>query len=195
MYCFCSHVVWEFTDDASLAHAKAERSSHLLHMHETHELHAQEAYWTEVQVTSDNNVDQLTGGRWLPFPADATLLSRKLPRKIEPVNLNLEWTLVGLPVVNKKVVAQLYDRTDCNMTLRQFSRAALLQHERLKKSRIEINTGGSASKSSFTLDQSDKEMETNFEAMTSIMNYLCLRYVLSLSLLIICSVLMVAFVF
>ena len=129
------------------------------------------------QVTSDNNVDQLTNGRFLPFPASASILSRKIPRKIEPVNLNLEWQLVGLPVVNKKVIGQMFDRTDANFTLRQFSRQALLQHERMKKQKIEINTGGSSSKSSFTLDESDKPMETNFEAMTSIMNYVVLRLV------------------
>ena len=52
LFCSFSEVVWEFDDEASLAHAKAERSSHLVYVHEVHELHAQETFWTEIKVFS-----------------------------------------------------------------------------------------------------------------------------------------------
>ena len=118
----------------------------------------------------DNNVDQLTEGRHLPYPVSAKNLCKKIPVKLTPVNEDIEFGLVGLPIVNKKAVLQVYDRSDNSLALKQFTRTALLSHEKNRKRKIEF-TKDHEGPSGMTFNEADKDLADSFECFTSLMNY------------------------
>ena len=167
--CFYCSVTWQYDGtDKSFIMAKDERAAHMSALHDSMASASLKTQWTEINVTADNNHDQLTPGRWLPFPSSAAHLCRKLPLKISPVNTTLDLQLVGLPVINKSVITKLHDRTDRSLKLRNFTTSKLLEHENYKRRKLNIDNRD------IVLDDTDPDIQDGFEAFTSVLNYLVL---------------------
>ena len=167
--CYYCSVTWHYENtDKSLIMAKDERAAHMSALHDSMASASLKTQWTEINVTADNNHDQLTPGRWLPFPSSAAHLCRKLPLKISPVNTTLDLQLVGLPVINKSVITKLHDRTDRSLKLRNFTTSKLLEHENYKRRKLNIDNRD------IVLDDTDPDIQDGFEAFTSVLNYLVL---------------------
>ena len=169
--CFICPQAWAYNSPDSHAAMKDERALHMALAHpDAHANLGPAAKRTTITITEDDNVHTLCPARWLPFPASAESLCRKLPKQIKPLTTDMDLYLVGLTIINKKPLEALFDRTNANLSLRQFSNARLLEHDSLRKRKLDVVTD-SASAASIVLDENYEDIKSNAEAMQSIINY------------------------
>lgn len=172
LQCFICDKSWQYHDQASKADCQMERATHMDLVHDTPLQHAHNVLRTTIKIVEDDNVGQLTEGRWLPFPSDIPLLCKKIPKKIQPLNLGIDLTVVNLPLASKKPLELLYNRLDNSMPLKMFARDRLLSHEKLKRRKLDFVS--STSDSSVVWDDCIEDLKSNFEALQSVINYVTL---------------------
>lgn len=167
--CFICDKSWQYNDQSSKLDCQQERTWHMDLVHDTATVQAHSIKRTQIKIVEDDNVAQLTEGRWLPFPANVDSLCKKLPKKITPVTTDIDLNVVGLPLASKKPLEALFDRTDNSLALKQFTRDKLLSFEKAKRQKLNLVQENSSS--SIVWDEALEDLKSNYESLQAIVNY------------------------
>ena len=172
LQCFICTKSWSYITQEHRAEVQEERAKHLKLCHDIIDEQYAGAQLHPILITEDDGVATLTDGRWLPFPQSTEALCRKLPKQITPTQTNLELDMMGLPLASKKPLELLHNRVDNSLSLKMFSKERLINHEKLRKRKLDLVHGPSTS--SIILDESPEDLKSNSEAMESLINYVIL---------------------
>ena len=167
--CLICEKTWEYFTQAQRVELIEERARHMSLCHDVLDTYQQQGTWRSIQITEDNGVSSLCEARWLPYPCNTDILCRKLPQQITPMCTSMELDMMGLPLASRKPIETLHNRVDNSLSLKMFSKERLINHEKLKKRKLDLVHGVSAS--SIFLDDGVEDLKSNTEAIQSCLNY------------------------